>query len=105
MIMNIIVRFAKVDHQIHLSVRTRCILKKVKLGVYYNAAMKDWSALMGKGHTAPVLTLRESNCEEKRVENIDQNIYKNFKITCLQKDISVSQGINLALKRWLDKQK
>ena len=103
--MKIIVRFAKVDHQIHLSVRTKSILNKIKMGVYYNAAMKDWSALMKKGHTAPVLTIDESNCEEKRVETIDQTIYKNFKITCLQKDISVSQGINLALKRWLDNQK
>lgn len=101
--MTITVHFANVDHRLHLSIRTKSIVNKVKMGIYYNKAMEDYSKLM-KGDTIPMFSNDISTGESARVEGINSETYKQFKITCIQKDISISQGINLALKDWLENQ-
>ena len=69
----------------------------------YIDAMKEFSTKIKKDNL-PVYFTYESTDEYKdaRIEKIDSSIYKSFKITCLQKDISISQGINLALTGWLE---
>ena len=95
------VHFSKVDHRFHLSIRTRSIIDKVKMGLYYGQAMDEFTKSM-EGNKEHIRYTEETG-ESARVEEVDSEIYKQFKITCLQKDISISQGINLALKNWLDK--
>ena len=101
--MLITVRFAKIDHGLHLSMIARSVTSKVLAGVCYNSAMDEFNKLM-KGDLTPINHPDLGQFfEPARVENINPEIYKEFKITCLQKDISLSQGINLALNNWLDK--
>ena len=96
------VRFAKVSSRLHLSIVSMGVVNKTTIGKYYNKAMNNFIKAMKQDHLPIFLDTTSPEYKPARVENIDSNVYREFKITCTRKDISVSQGINLALKKWLD---
>jgi len=97
------VLFRKVDIGLHTGIKIEGATSGMTMYELYNRAMKDFSAKMKEDPT-PVTYTREAvdKYKDVRVEKVDSEIYKSFKITCIQKDISISQGINLALASWLE---
>jgi len=93
----------KVNIGLHKKIKSESALREVPIYMLYNIAMEEFSDKM-KYNLFPVRIRNEPkhNHKDIRVEKIDSEIYKNFKITCIQKDISISQGINLALTDWLE---
>lgn len=99
------VLFREVDEILHKRVKTESTIIEVPIYKIYNNAMDCYSTKM-KYNRFPV-RIRNTpkyNHRDKRVEKVDSEIYKCFKITCIQKDISISQGINIALANWLESQ-
>ena len=98
-----VVNFRKLDHILHKSVKAKSIILNVKICVIYNEAMDDFTKSM---RVSLEPTDKYNNFipidESARVEGIDLEIYKQFKVTCIQQDLRIGTGINLALKRWLD---
>ena len=97
------VLFREVEEGLHKRVKSESAIIEVPIYKIYNNAMDGYSAKM-KYNRFPVHIRNEPehNHKDKRVEKIDSEVYKSFKITCIQKDISISQGINLALESWLE---
>ena len=101
--MIITVLFIKVDIDLHKEVKAESAICEKPVYKLYNRAMKEFSEKMKRRHL-PIYFMHKSTNEYKdiRVEKVDKDIYRIFKITCIQKDISISQGINLALASWLE---
>ena len=99
------VLFKEVEENLHKRVKSESAIIEVPIYNIYNNAMDGYSVKM-KYNRFPVRIRNKSeyNHKDKRVEKVDSEIYKSFKITCIQKDISISQGINLALASWLENQ-
>ena len=104
-IMVLTVLFREVDESLHKRVKSESAIIEVPIYKIYNNAMDGYSVKM-KYNRFPVRIRDEPkhSHRDKRVEKVDSEIYKSFKITCIQKDISISQGINLALASWLESQ-
>jgi len=98
--------FRKVSMDLHRKIKVESATKIIFMYKLYNLAMKKFSTKM-KENNFPVNYTYGPTDEYKdaRVEKVDSKIYKNFRITCIQKDISISQGINLALTNWLEEYK
>ena len=101
--MMLTVLFRKVDITLHKKVKAESAIREIPMYGIYNLAMEGFSAKM-KEDNFPVNYTYESihKYKDARVEKVVSEVYKSFKITCIQKDISISQGINLALKSWLE---
>ena len=99
------VLYRKVNIGLHKKIKYNSVLIDVPTYMLYNIAMKDFSSKMKK-ENFPVHYTHESAGAYKdvRVEKVDSEVYKSFRISCIQKDISISQGINLALTSWLENQ-
>jgi len=104
--MLITVLFIKVNTNLHKGIKSKSVSYGMPTYALYNNAMKDFSNET-KGNTSPAnfIEIPTSFYKDIRVEKIDRELYKSFKITCIQKDISISQGINLALASWLESRK
>ena len=101
--MIITVLFIRVDIDLHKGVKAKGATCERPVYKLYNRAMKDFSAKMKERYQPMFFTYGPTGgYKDTRVEKIDSEIYKSFKITCIQKDISISQGINLALASWLE---
>ena len=103
--MKITVLFIKVEVALHKGVKTESTIVEEPMYKIYNRAMNSFSMSMKLNELHVCIEDKpQPICKNIRVEKIDSEIYKSFKITCIQKDISISQGINLALKSWLESQ-
>jgi len=100
------VLFRKVNIRLHKEIKSKSALIDIPIYLLYNMAMEKYSAKM-KENILPVHYTQEptSVYKDVRVEKVYSEVYKSFKISCIQKDISISQGINLALTDWLEDQK
>lgn len=97
------VNFRKLDRRLHLSIKAESTLSNVNIGTFYNEAMDEFTRSMRvskepAGKFNNFIPIDES----ARVEGIDSDIYTEFKVTCLQQDLTIGTGINLALKNWLE---
>jgi len=88
------VLFSKVSIDSHKRVKAKSAILGIPMYGLYNLAMKEFSAKV-KEDNFPINYTYESTDKYKdaRVEKTDSEIYKSFKITCIQKDISISQEI------------
>ena len=101
--MMLTVLFREVEECLHKRVKSESAIIEVPIYKIYNNAMGGYSTKMKYNRfTVHIRDEPEHNRKDKRVEKVDSEIYKGFKITCIQKDISISQGINLALASWLE---
>ena len=99
--MSITVRFAKVNLDLHTSMKAASTLLSMRMGVTYTKAMEDLNKTMKRVSNQRFWT--ETTIDKPvRVECIDEEVYKQFKITCILQGWTTSEGINLALKDWLD---
>lgn len=96
------VRFAKVSSRLHLTIVSMGVVNNTTIGKYYNEAMVAFIEKMKKDHLPVFIGTTSSEYKPARVENVNSEVYKEFKAICAQKDITASQGINVALKDWLD---
>ena len=101
--MLITVLFTRVNRNLHKRAKDVSYSTETPLYALYNDIMKDFSERL-KDNESPISfqEIPSAFCKDTRVEKIESELYKNFKITCIQKDISISQGINLALASWLE---
>lgn len=97
------VLYRKVNIDLHKGIKSHSAVIDVPIYMLYNMAMEQFSAKMKK-YNFPVYYTYEPTDTHKdiRVEKVYSEVYKGFRISCIQKDISISQGINLALKGWLE---
>lgn len=99
--LKIIVRFAHITDDLHTKMKAKSVNDKVNVGTTYNDAMESFSDQVDYSTmdlNAPDVSQPEYT--SKRVTNIDKKTYIKFKVTCLKKEISVSQGMNLAIIEW-----
>ena len=97
------VSFRRVDKVVHKKVKAKSAIVELPIYKLYNYAMADFSERMKRDQF--LVHFEEApghDYKDIRVEKVDNRIYKSFKVTCVQKDISISQGINLALVSWLE---
>ena len=101
--MLITVLFRRVNRDLHKGAKDISYSTGTPLYTLYNDIMKDFSERL-KDDKSPIgfQEIPAALYKDTRVEKIDSELYKGFKITCIQKDISISQGINLALASWLE---
>ena len=99
------VLFRKTSIDLHRKIKAKSAITEVPMYELYNQAMERFSTKMKKDNLPINYTYGPTNnYKDIRVEKVDSEVYKGFKISCIQKDISISQGINLALASWLENQ-
>ena len=103
--MLVTVLFRNVSLDLHKKIKAESAISEVPMYKLYNCAMEEFPVKIKKSDLPVYFTFEPiDHYKDTRVEKIDSEIYKEFKIICIRKDISISQGINLALEDWLERQ-